>query len=136
MSVFCPSPSSGDRAQGVPLSILFVCHTELTEFFAELTEFAAELSECSLFQSSTLETVFRPFPKMGLKELHQANISTTYLIHLRAYRRNRDVHKISVHKIWAPRPPLPGQGSNAEKLWTFSRKILKIPLSLPPGWGV
>ena len=42
----------------VPLSLLFVCQIELTEFllFAELTEFAAELGEFS-----TLETIFRTF---------------------------------------------------------------------------
>ena len=53
------SLSSGDRTQWVPFGLLFVCKRELTEFLAELTEFAAELSEFS----STLETVFRPFPK-------------------------------------------------------------------------
>ena len=46
--VFWSSPSSGDRTQWGPLSLLFVCQSELTEFFAELTEFAAELSEFSL----------------------------------------------------------------------------------------
>ena len=43
--VFWPSPSSGGRTQWVPLGLLFVCQSELTEFFAELTEFAAKLSE-------------------------------------------------------------------------------------------
>ena len=46
--VFRGSLSSGERAQWVPLSLLFVCQSELTEFFAELTEFAVELSEFSL----------------------------------------------------------------------------------------
>ena len=36
------------RTQWVPLSLLCVCQSELTEFLAELTEFAAELSEFSL----------------------------------------------------------------------------------------
>ena len=44
---FLLSPSSGERAQWVPLSLVFVCTSELTEFLAELTEFAAELSEFS-----------------------------------------------------------------------------------------
>ena len=39
------TPSSGERTQWVPLSLLFVCQSELTEFFAELTEFTVELSE-------------------------------------------------------------------------------------------
>ena len=39
------SLSSGERAQRVPLGLLFVCQSELTEFDAELTDFAAELSE-------------------------------------------------------------------------------------------
>ena len=59
--VFRGSLSSGERTQWVPLSLLFVCQSELTEFFAELTEFAAELSEFS--SPSALETVFRPIPK-------------------------------------------------------------------------
>ena len=41
-----PSPGSGERAQSVPLSPLFVRDT-LTEFLAELREFVAELSELS-----------------------------------------------------------------------------------------
>ena len=45
--VFRGSLSSGERAQWVPFSLLFVCQSELTEFLAELTEFAAELSEFS-----------------------------------------------------------------------------------------
>ena len=45
--VFRGSLSSRERTQWVPLSLLFVCQSELTEFFAELTEFAAELSELS-----------------------------------------------------------------------------------------
>ena len=45
--VFLGSLSSGERTQWVPLGLLFVCQSELTEFFAELTEFAAELSEFS-----------------------------------------------------------------------------------------
>ena len=46
--VFWLSPSSRERAQWVPLSLLFVCQSEFTEFFVELTEFSAELSEFSL----------------------------------------------------------------------------------------
>ena len=43
--VFWPSPRSGERTQWVPLSLLFVCQSELNEFFAELTEFTVKLSE-------------------------------------------------------------------------------------------
>ena len=32
---FLPSPSSGERAQWVPLSLLFVCKSELTEFCSQ-----------------------------------------------------------------------------------------------------
>ena len=32
------------RGENVPLSLLFVCQSELTEVVAELTKFAAELS--------------------------------------------------------------------------------------------
>ena len=46
--VFPGSLSSGERAQWVPFSLLFVCQSELTEFLAELTEFGAELSEFAL----------------------------------------------------------------------------------------
>ena len=42
--VFWSSLSSGERTQWVPLSLSFVCQSELAEFFAELAEFAAELS--------------------------------------------------------------------------------------------
>ena len=44
---FLGSLSSGERTQWVPLSLLFVRQSELTEFFAELTEFAVKLSEFS-----------------------------------------------------------------------------------------
>ena len=47
--VFWASTSSGGgQTQWVPLSLFFVCQSELTQFFSELTEFAAELSEFSL----------------------------------------------------------------------------------------
>ena len=42
---FSDLPSSFSPKFQAPLSLLFVCQGELTEFFAELTEFAAELSE-------------------------------------------------------------------------------------------
>ena len=42
------TPSSGERTQRVPLSLVFVCKSELIESFAQLSEFAAELSEFSL----------------------------------------------------------------------------------------
>ena len=45
--VFWGSLSFGERTQWVPLSLLFVCQSELTEFSAGLTDFAAELSEFS-----------------------------------------------------------------------------------------
>ena len=53
--VFWGSSSSGERTQWVPLSLLFVCQSELTEFFAELTKFAPKLSEAQWVLSS--ETV-------------------------------------------------------------------------------
>ena len=37
-----------ERTQWLSLSLLYVCHSELTEFFEELAEFAAELSKFSL----------------------------------------------------------------------------------------
>ena len=54
--VFRGSLSSRERAQWVPLSLLFVCQSELTEFVAELTEFATELSEAQwvLFSETVL----------------------------------------------------------------------------------
>ena len=54
--VFWGSLSSGERTQWVPLSLLFVCKRELTEFFAELTEFAPKLSEAQwvLFSETVL----------------------------------------------------------------------------------
>ena len=39
------------------MSLLFVCQTELTEFFAELTEFAAELSEFSLLKQYSRNSI-------------------------------------------------------------------------------
>ena len=53
---FLPSPSSGERAQWVPLSLRFVWQSELTEFFAELTEFAPKLGEAQwvLFSETVL----------------------------------------------------------------------------------
>ena len=49
--VFWSSPSSGERAQWVPFSLLFVCQSELTEFFAELTELAVNSVRLSEFSS-------------------------------------------------------------------------------------
>ena len=46
---------SGERTQWAPLSLLFVCQSELTEFSPELTEFALKLSEAQWVLSS--ETV-------------------------------------------------------------------------------
>ena len=60
-----PSPSSRERTQRVPLSLVFVCQSKLTECFAELTEFAAELNEFSL-----PKTVFRPFPIKHISHWH------------------------------------------------------------------
>ena len=60
---FCPHwvPERERELIAFPLSLLFVCQRELTEFFvAEFTELQNSLS--SLFRNSTLETVFRPFP--------------------------------------------------------------------------
>ena len=48
------------RVPGRPLGLLFVCQSELSEFFAELTEFAKKLS--SLLWNSTFKTIFRPCP--------------------------------------------------------------------------
>ena len=62
--VFWASLSSGERAQWVPLSLLFVCESELTELcFATLrvcrrTQWG---SVSSLLRDSALKTVFRPF---------------------------------------------------------------------------
>ena len=54
--VFLPSPSSGERTQWVPLSLLLVFQSELTEFSAEITEFAPKLSEAQwvLFSETVL----------------------------------------------------------------------------------
>ena len=63
--VFRGSLSSGEQTQWVPLSLLFVCQSELTEFFAEPHRVCPETqwgSVSSLLRNSTLETVFRPFP--------------------------------------------------------------------------
>ena len=62
--VFRGSLSSGERAQWVPLSPIFVCQRELTEFFAEVTEFAAELSEAQWVLFS--ETVLSNYAGSGL----------------------------------------------------------------------
>ena len=56
--VFLPSPSSGERTQWVPLSLLFVCQSELTEFCAELTEFCAELTEFAVKLSEAQWVLF------------------------------------------------------------------------------
>ena len=54
---FWSSPSSRERTQWVPLGLLFVCQSELTEFFfAELTKFDPKLSEAQwvLFSETVL----------------------------------------------------------------------------------
>ena len=63
--VFLPSPSSGERAQWVPLSLLFVWQSELTEFSRRTHRVCPKTqwgSVSSLLRNSTLETVLRPFP--------------------------------------------------------------------------
>ena len=65
--VFWPSPSSGERTQWVPLSLLFVCQSELTEFFAEVTEFTVKLREAQwvLFSETVLSKQYSArFPYM------------------------------------------------------------------------
>ena len=41
--IFLPSPSSGRELSEFLSGLLYVCQSELTDFFAELTEFALEL---------------------------------------------------------------------------------------------
>ena len=72
ISVFHPAAKGGckvgkQKVQGqnslwVPLSLLFVCQRELTEFFAELTEFAVKLSEAQwvLFSEPVLTKQYIP----------------------------------------------------------------------------
>ena len=66
--VFRGSLSSGDRTQWVPLSLLFVCQSELTEFWAELTEFAVKLSEFSSPKQYSRNSIPLPFPMGGYFE--------------------------------------------------------------------
>ena len=42
-------------------------------------------------------------------------------------RRNRDVQKISVHKMFVSRRPRQGQGREGEFLKIFSRELLQFP---------
>ena len=65
--VFLRSPSSGERTQWVPLSLLFVWQNELTEFVAELTEFAPKLSEAQ-WVSSPKQYSARFLQKKGVSE--------------------------------------------------------------------
>ena len=53
---------SGERAQRVSLSLLFVCKSKLTEFFAELTEFAQKLGEFSLPKQCSRNSILPVFP--------------------------------------------------------------------------
>ena len=68
---FWPSPSSGERTQWVPLRLLFMWQSALTQFFAKLTEFAPKLSEGSiiewvLFSETVLSKQYSaPFPISG-----------------------------------------------------------------------
>ena len=62
---FCPRRVPGTELSEFLSADLFVCQSELTEFFAELSVFAPKLSEtqCALFlRNSTLKTVLSPFP--------------------------------------------------------------------------
>ena len=70
--VFRGSPSSGERAQWVPFSLLFVCKRDLTEFLAGLTEFASELSEFSLLKQYSRNSIppvpySSPTPRLFLR---------------------------------------------------------------------
>ena len=49
--VFRPSPSSGERAQWVPLSLLFVCQSKLTEFSQSSPSLPYNLMTLSKFSS-------------------------------------------------------------------------------------
>ena len=63
--VFRDSLSSGERAQWVPFSLVFVCKRELTEFCRRTHRVWPKTqrgSVSSLLRNSTLETLFRPFP--------------------------------------------------------------------------
>ena len=81
--VFWRSPSSRERTQWVPLSLIFVCQSELTEFFCRTHRVCRKIqwgSVSSLIRNSTLETVFRyrfpqkhgrPWPHHTPKSLNQ-----------------------------------------------------------------
>ena len=77
LRVFWPSPNSGERTQRVPLSLLFVCQSELTEFFAELTEFAVKLSEAQ----------WVPFSETVLSKQYSAR----FLVNVRVARLQNEV---------------------------------------------
>ena len=71
--VFRGSLSSGERTQWVPLSLLCVCQSELTEFFAELTEFAVKLSEAQwvLFSETVLSKQYSArFLELQIQHTH------------------------------------------------------------------
>ena len=58
-------PSSRERTQRVPLTLLFVCKSELTEFFAKLTESTQKLSELSLPKRCSRNSI--PLVPLGRK---------------------------------------------------------------------
>ena len=74
--VLLGSLSSGGWAQWVPFGLLFVCQSELTEFFAELTEFAPKLSQAQwvLFSETVLSKQYSARFLLKTNDIFQARL--------------------------------------------------------------
>ena len=102
--VFWGSLSSWARAWWFPLSLLFVCQSELTEFYAELTEFAPKLSEAQWVLSS--ETVLskqysaRFLEIAAISEIRESNAALRF----KGAMESRSRFAISGCDVWAQNP--------------------------------
>ena len=120
--VFRGSLSFGERAQWVPLSLLFVCKRELTEFVAELTEFAAELSEAQwvLFSETVLSKQYSArflnwwFSVRSRRKVPNQAL-TTRLEKLKSFLAPS---RINPKEAWRRK----GKGLLLEKFWGGNRK--------------
>ena len=116
---FWPLPSSGERAQWVPLSLLFVCQSELTEFAAELSEFSLP-KQCS--RSSISGTQKGPAERGHVKKRQKSSKSVKNILH--SGSEKGVFWKRGLSRIW----PF---SRDSREFWDFI-EVLEIPPAKRP----
>ena len=125
--VFHGSLSSGERAQWVPFSLLFVCKRELTEFLTELTEFAPKLSEAQwvLFSETALSKQYSAH--FWLMEVESCPGNLFSLLNRKKPHAHKNKIGTSTPLLKKTRTPPPPKRRNFMGMGVSSRKNQKMP---------